>query len=119
MFVWRTKQLNIGGTNLTNVQYANIGNQVKSIDTMEYYQKSLSSLAKNARELEKKNIISSCLKFIQNNETYSEQFNPLVNDEKNWVLDYLCGGKWVIPYEKIKSHEDLDAVPKGYFFSKT
>ena len=119
LFVWRTKQLNIGGTNLTNFQYSNIGNQVKSIDTMEYYQKSLSSLAKNARELEKKNIRSSCLKFIQNNETYSEQFNPLVNDEKNWVLDYLCGGKWVIPYEKIKSQEDLDAVPKGDFFSKT
>ena len=26
--VWRTKQLNIGVTNLTNLQYANIGNQV-------------------------------------------------------------------------------------------
>ena len=37
-----------------NVQYANIGNQVKFIDTMKYYQQSLSSLAKNASELEKK-----------------------------------------------------------------
>ena len=36
--VWRTKQLNIGGTNLTNVQYAYIGNQVKFFDTMKYYQ---------------------------------------------------------------------------------
>ena len=34
--VWRTKQLNIRGTNLTNVQYANIGLQVKFIDTMKY-----------------------------------------------------------------------------------
>ena len=34
--VWRTKQLYTGGVNLTNVQYANIGNQVKSIDTMKY-----------------------------------------------------------------------------------
>ena len=32
--VWRTKQLHIGGTNLTNVQYANIGSQVKFIDTV-------------------------------------------------------------------------------------
>ena len=30
--VRRTKQFNIGETNLTNVQYANIGNQVKFID---------------------------------------------------------------------------------------
>ena len=27
--VWRTNQLKIGGINLTNVQYANVGNQVK------------------------------------------------------------------------------------------
>ena len=41
-------------------------------------------------------------KLIQNNETYSGQFHSLVDDEKNWVLDYLCGGKGVIPYEKVK-----------------
>ena len=43
----------------------------------------------------------------------------MVDDEKNWMLDYLCGGKGEMPYEKIKSHEDLNAVPKGDFFSKT
>ena len=36
--------------------------------------------------------------------------------KRNWVLHYLCGGKGVIPYEKIKFHEDLDVVPKGNFF---
>ena len=51
---WRTKQLNIGGTNLTNVQYANFGNQIEFIDTMKYYQQSLSSLAKNASKFEQK-----------------------------------------------------------------
>ena len=56
------------------------------------------------------------MKFIQNNETYSGQFNSLVDNEKNRVLDYLCGGKGVISYEKIKSHEDLDAVLGGDFF---
>ena len=114
-----TKTIKIGGTNLTNVQYANNGNQVKFIDTMKYYQQSSSSLAKNASKLEKKYIRNLGLKFIQNNETYSGQFNSLVDDEKNLVLDYLCGGKEVTPYEKIKSHEDLDAVSEGDFFSKT
>ena len=51
--------------NLTNVQYANIGKQVKYIDTIKYYQQSLSSLAKNASEIEKKDIRASCLKFIE------------------------------------------------------
>ena len=51
--VWCTKQLNIGGTNLTNVQYANIGSQVKFIDTFKYYNQSILSLAKSADENEK------------------------------------------------------------------
>lgn len=88
MCVCRTKQLNVGGANLTSFQYGNIGNQLKLIDTMKYYQQSLSSLARNTSELEKENIRSSCLKFIQNNESYSGQFNYLVDDEKNWVLDW-------------------------------
>ena len=67
----------------------------------------------------KKNIRNSCLKFIQNNETYSGPFNSLADDEKKWVLHYLCGVKGVIPYEKMKSREDLDAAPKDDFFSKT
>ena len=66
----------------------------------------------------KKNIRSLCLKFIQNNETYSGPFNSLADDKKIRVLDYFCGGVGVIPYEKIKFHENLDAAPKGDFFSK-
>ena len=53
--VWRTKQFKIGGKNLTNVPYANIGNQVKFINTIKYYHQSLSALAKNVNEMEKKN----------------------------------------------------------------
>ena len=63
--VWRTKQLNIGGTNLTNVQCADIGNQVKFIDTIKSYQQSLSSLVENASEIEKTNVRASRLKFIE------------------------------------------------------
>ena len=63
--VWRIKQLNIGAKNLTNVEYANTGNQVKFIDTMKYYQQSLSPLSNNTSEIEKKNIRFLCLKFIE------------------------------------------------------
>ena len=94
--VSRTKQLNIGGTNLTNVQYANIGNQVKFIDTIKYYQQSLLFFAQNASEIKKKNIRTLCLKFIEKNETYSAIFNSLPDNDKNWILDYLRGGKGVI-----------------------
>ena len=82
--------------NLTNVQYANIGNQVKFIDTIKYYQQSLLSFAQNASEIKKKNIRTLCLKFIEKNETYSAIFNSLPDNDKNWILDYLRGGKGVI-----------------------
>ena len=116
LFVWRTKQSNIGRMNLTNVQYANIGNQVKFIDTMKYHQQCLSSLAKNASEIEKKNIRASCLKFIEKNKTYSAICNSLPNNDENLILDCLCGGKEVIAYEKIKTDQDLESVPENDFF---
>ena len=46
-------------------------------------------------------------------------FNSLPDNDKNWILDYLCGGKGVIPYEKIKSQQDFESVPENEFFSKT
>ena len=106
LFVWLTKQLNIGAANLTNVQYANIGLQVTFIDTMKYYQQSLSCLAKSADENEIANIISFCQKFIEGNTTYSTAFNSLFDQDKTWVLDYLLGRKEVIPYKLIKSHDN-------------
>ena len=40
--IWRgvlnMRNINIGGKNPTNINYANIGNTVKSIDTTKYYQ---------------------------------------------------------------------------------
>ena len=42
---WNTKDINIGGTNLTNVNFANIASETKFIDTLKYYQKSLGQLA--------------------------------------------------------------------------
>ena len=117
--VWRIKQVSIGGTNLTNVQYSSIGTKVKLIDTIKYYQQSLSSLTKNANYVEKKNVRQSCRRFIENKAIFSLVFNSLSDENQNWVLEYLCEVKGVIPYEKIKTDEDLNCVPEGDFFTKT
>ena len=42
--VWETSNLNMAGTNLTNMNYANISNQIKTIDTIKYYQTSLANI---------------------------------------------------------------------------
>ena len=43
---WGTRDLNFGGTNLTHINYGNIAGEIKFIDTLKYYQKSLDELAK-------------------------------------------------------------------------
>ena len=62
--VWRTKNLSIGGTNLTNVNYANIGEQVKFIDTIKFNQQSLEKLAESMTEEQEEKIRRSSQKFL-------------------------------------------------------
>ena len=50
---WETKDFSMGGTNLTNVNFANIGSQIKIIDTLKYYQTTLANLYSTTDESEK------------------------------------------------------------------
>ena len=50
---WGTKYLNFGGTNLTHINYENIVGEIKSVNTLKYYQKSLGELAATLSEDEK------------------------------------------------------------------
>ena len=52
LLVWETKDINIGGTGLTNITYTSIGN-TKFIDTMKYNQTSLGQLATTLTDDEK------------------------------------------------------------------
>ena len=47
------------------------------------------------------------------------KFFAFSDNDKKWILDYLCGGKGVIPYEQIKSYENLYFVPEGEFYKMT
>ena len=50
---WGTKELNVGGTNLTHINYENIAGEIKFIDTIKYYQRNLAELASTFSEDEK------------------------------------------------------------------
>ena len=43
--VWNTKDINIGGNGLTNINFVSFGSHVKFIDTMKYYSTNLGKLA--------------------------------------------------------------------------
>ena len=66
---WGTTELNMGGTNLTNVSFANISSQVKVIDTLKYYQTTLANLSSATDKNEKdkiKDVIKSFLEKYNN-----------------------------------------------------
>ena len=62
---WGTKDFNMGGTNLTNVNFANISSQVKIINTLKYYQTTLANIANTANKIEKEKIKES-IQFVFN-----------------------------------------------------
>ena len=53
--VWETKDINIGGTRLTNISFASISN-IRFIDTIKYYQISLGKLASTLTDTEKNRV---------------------------------------------------------------
>ena len=54
--VWETTDIQIGGKNPTDINFAIIQNQVRFIDTIKYFQQSLANLALSMTDIEKKNI---------------------------------------------------------------
>ena len=99
--VWQTTNLLIGGTNLTNINFANIGEQVKFINTMKYYQQSLSTVAATMKETEKQNINFQSKKVINNNQKLNLKFSSCTQEEQEWILNYISSGKGAIAYEII------------------
>ena len=117
--VWGTNNLNMGGTNLTNVNFASVGEQLKIIDILKYYQTSLAALTNTADEKEKLEIRKSVTKFINQHEYFNQIWPKIKLSDKNKILDIIESGKGVMPYEKIRNIESLDSFPDGDFFDHT
>ena len=80
--VWRTKNLSIGGKGINNLNYANIGDQIKFIDTINFYQERLSKIAKNTEPSEKENIKKSLIVFLETHPNYCFKYNLLPSENK-------------------------------------
>ena len=51
--MWETTRIKIGAKNGSNINFALIGNQVRFIDTIEYFQQSLGNLGASMTDIEK------------------------------------------------------------------
>ena len=103
--MWETSGISIGGKIPTNVNFVIIGNQVKFIDTVKYFQQSLASLANSMTDEERKNVRKICRNFI------ADKLLFLSEENEKWVLDYLASGKGMIPYQMITDFDSLNIRP--------
>ena len=86
--MWETKDINMGGTNLTNINYSTIGN-IKFIDTMKYYLTSLGKLASTMTEKEK-NIAKFLVKqFLMQHHFFSKMWLTLSQSQKTELIKII------------------------------
>ena len=74
---WNSKNLNIGGTGLTRINFTNVNNTHKFIDTLKYYQQSLSQLTKTATEEEKEVIKKLAVQYIAQHDYFGAVWEKL------------------------------------------
>ena len=115
----RTKDVNIGGNNLTDINYASIDN-FKFIDSIKYYQTSLGQLSETTDKNEKEKIRELTLQFLTNHDYFSSVWKKLTFEQRETILEIIISGKGVIPYEKIETIHSLSVIKpeNGIFFTK-
>ena len=116
---WGTKDFHMGGTNLTNVNFANISSQIKVIDTLKYYQTSLANISSTTNEIEKRNIKESIQFFSTNHYYVSNIWLNLNQIDKEKILDIVSKGKGALHYEKIINVNSLETILEKEFFDHT
>ena len=110
----------MGGTNLTNVNLANISSQVKIIDTLKYYQTTLTNLSSTADKNEKDKIKDVIKSFLEKHAYFYKTWGCLWTKDKESILNMIAEGKGVMPYEKITDiHSLSEIVPEDDFFKHT
>ena len=91
--VWGTKDLNIGGSRLTNINFESLGSQVKFTDTMKYYLSSLGSLGSTLDDVEKKRVEKLTLQFLNQHDYLSQLWLLLDFDQRRKVLAIIISGE--------------------------
>ena len=84
---WCSKSLKIGGTNLTQVNFGNIAGEIRLIDTLKFYQKSLADLPSTLSDDKIAAVKKVTEKFLDENYYFSTIW-PHLKKGKNF--GYYC-----------------------------
>ena len=85
---WCSKELNIGGTSLTQINFSNITGEIKFIDSLKYYQNSLAELASTLSDEEKISVKKLTEQFFNQHHYFCKlwTYSNCKNKEKFWRL---------------------------------
>ena len=95
---WCSKELKIGGNNLTHINFSNIAGEIKFIDSLKYYQKNLAELARTLSEEEKAAVKKLTEQFFNQHHFFSNVCAFLNSEQKKKFLEIVLEGKGIIPY---------------------
>ena len=116
---WNTKNINLGGTSLTHINFANIGGEMKLLDTLKYYQKSLAQLTSTLFDKEKIEVKKVAEQFFNQHNYFFRVWRYLSPQQKEKVLNIIAEGKGTFPYEKIVDANSMFITPENsVFFEK-
>ena len=110
---WCSKALNIGGTNLTQANYGNISSEIRLIDSLKFYQRSLGELSSTLTDEEKIAVKKLAEKFLNEHFYFSTVWPYLSFKEK--TLEIISEGKGIIPYEIIVDMKSFFIKPENDF----
>ena len=95
--VWDTKNIKLGGSGLTNINFGSIA-EMKLIDTMKYFLTSLGKLASTLYTTEKECVEKLTVQFLTSHDYFSKVWGELTENQRKILLEIIWSGKGVIPY---------------------
>ena len=105
---------------MTKINFTNTGGEVKFIDTLKYYQKSLAESSSTLSDEEKNSVKQLTKQFLSSHHYFHEVWCFLGTEQKRRVLDIIADEKGIITYGKIVDMNSLSLTPEnGDFFEKT
>ena len=116
---WCSAQLTAGGTNLTNLNFANLKSELKFIDSLKYYLRSLGELTSSMDKEEIDNSKKNMTIFLKNHHYFSTVWSFLPPAKQTEILKITCEGKGVIPYELVRNLDSFFQTPEKDFWDKT
>ena len=113
---WCSKELSIGRINLTHINFSNITGEIKFIDSLRYYQKSLTELASTSSEEEITTVKKLTEQFFLHHYYFTTAWPYLNSKKKEKILDIIAEDQDVISYQVNINLESFFLTPENEFW---